>query len=168
MWHKWIISFDSICIYLLFCNCVYFCIYIYNLHFPLFVSTIRYLFSLWYICWYKPICSCSNIEVYKWLNLKITCHISIPRCSLETYKWHSLAFSVLKEKHGKICYEWIYFLKCHLVFSMCAHSWHYCRYPMLLESPIHCLSPSSTMGPPKRVRRSCWKLWKRTLTSAQE
>lgn len=51
---------------------------------------------------------------------------------------------------------------------MCACSWHYCRYPMLLESPIHCLSPSSTMGPPRRARRSCWKLWKRTLTSVQE
>lgn len=39
---------------------------------------------------------------------------------------------------------------------------------MLSELPIHSPSPSSTMGRPRRPRRSCWKLWIRTLTSVRE
>lgn len=42
------------------------------------------------------------------------------------------------------------------------------RYPMPLVFPIPSLSQSSTTGPPRRVKGSCWTLWTRTLTSVQE
>lgn len=42
------------------------------------------------------------------------------------------------------------------------------RCPTLLGSPIHWPCQYSTMEPPRRARRSCWKLSRRTLISAQE
>lgn len=45
---------------------------------------------------------------------------------------------------------------------------HCFRCPMLSEWPTRSPSPSSTMGPPRRARRSCWTLCRRTLTSVRE
>lgn len=42
---------------------------------------------------------------------------------------------------------------------------HRCLMPLAWPTP--CPSPSSTMGLPRGVRRSCWRLWRRTLTSVR-
>lgn len=42
------------------------------------------------------------------------------------------------------------------------------RCPTLSGSPIRCPCQYSTMEPPRRARRSCWKLSRRTLISGQE